>query len=62
MFHSVLLEFIGGRGPQTHIPYQDIPELGQLVQTPFSEKPAQLGHPRIVGNLEENSVPAPLRC
>src|SRR5258708_40000451 len=60
MFHSIFPEFIRdgwARTNEAHIACQYIPELRQLVQDPFSKKPAQLCYPWIVGNLEENSVP-----
>src|SRR4029077_8454906 len=60
MLHSVLFEFSRNRWARTneaHIALQHIPQLGQLIQTPFSEETSQFGDTRIIGYLEENSVP-----
>ena len=51
----VLLELLhrGGAGPhQAHLPLEDVPELGQLVDAGGTDKLAHLGHPGVVLHLE----------
>src|SRR5437868_1550233 len=41
---------------ETHLPAEDINELGQLVQTVTTHKTTQRSHSRVVANLKQMSV------
>src|SRR5437016_13887657 len=43
------------RAYQAHVPFQDIPQLRQLVQAVLAQKPAEPRDTRIIGHLEKGT-------
>jgi len=56
MFGSILSTVLYRVGPwpnQAHVALQDVPKLGQFVETVLTKKPAKARDPRIIGDLKE---------
>src|SRR5207302_9998410 len=49
----VVVHGMGARTNQAHIPFQDIPELGQFVEAVLAKKAAEPRNARIICNFEE---------
>ena len=48
-----IVQRMGARTNQAHIPFQDIPELGQFVEAVLAKKAAKPRNARIIGDFEE---------
>src|SRR2546429_2414463 len=54
---SNVFERMRTRTDQAHVPFQDIPQLWQLVQAALAQKSAEPRDARIIGHLEKGTSP-----
>src|ERR1700737_166556 len=52
----VIVEWVRPRSDQAHVPQEDIPKLGQLVEAVLAKPSSHARNPRIILHFEERTV------